>query len=1232
MSQKVCLLPPTPQQVKSATDQLVEELSNRSIPYALTRGVAGALVGNIIDGQIDGNDEGGMPLFTTLGILAGTRTGVRATGVVGSGIKAAVDPIVPRAIKERMEFDKLHRNQEYVDAYGMTIKGSDTEAVTGFRNSMNAVQLGLSQGRDAVGSLFDSPWIKSQFSTLRAFAKNAPVANKMINFLRAVPDQIKQMKSDVQMQYNAVKGANAYENFVGTQGIQAAKEALDAVARRAGLDTSRMSVNQLRLELDEAIHRILDSGMGGPQSTPRAGVLDSYGSKPWAQSFDEELMKNNEVVEFVQATRAFYEKVNNEANAQYIRTINRAMDELHVIFNNSESPDPSQYLSIYRKNMMSVLSDYRASKMPWKQFVSSLDDEGQRKVAELTQAINSDKSDSRILLLFNRVRKLQTNIQNQEKLSNAYIPHIEDKRKMTSLKESLIRQGKVKADGDVRPEMKDVPDFDTYVERRYFEVNYGNDRKLYSYDDDSLEFNTKHYSSQNKASEQYEALLTRARNNGEIDAQQYAIGLSRKSDFIKEGKRTTSSGETVKMFYLEAPENLPPGFPADFFQKHNQKVFKQFSNQYRGTNFDVKKSSRLDYQRRLDMPYEFRQTDIYQVNTSYANDVAPRLHSLRNDIYDVSDFKQNLVAPMVKQLGSSQESVYATQVGETMAGIYNTSMRITQFQEARDVRAFERMARVSNVFRNLMATAYQYGIGFYNIFEHAVQTPTLTSWNAYGKTMKLFATNRRAANAMADTIVDMKVIDTQLKGQSGNTELIDDLGGLTSAERMLERSAEWSANFSITKFLGKGVGIDVEKGGLARLAFDGFMGGNIMSTAINAHASLTELRKLTEVYQALKQIPEGQPQVVQMHGRRYNIGTVERKLSDLGIDKTNIKGYMDPKTQAFLKDFLENIEAGKTLTADQITQNSTALKYLQTVMNTTTENYQATNQLYRPERAMTPGGRLLYQYSTYSYNQILQNLQRRIRFPIQDWTSQVPEQMSKTTSVVNFLYKYNTGDFEGIKKMGKAANMTDAQIDNMINNFPADAYNHMVKYFGAAVGISVLGNTSIDAFRDFVANPFKEDDEQWSRLNRRAIVNPLAPKGEQRTFGEVIQDIGGDDMYHLGQYFAAMYVDTGLFGRADIFYSSYGKQSLMDLTPVTRAANDVYRDMMKVRAGGVTELSETLPDVAIRNTLRYLPFVGSSPFSELRGTVQKKILDDPRAATVRMDGAPILPQNILPFQ
>ena len=137
------------------------------------------------------------------------------------------------------------------------------------------------------------------------------------------------------------------------------------------------------------------------------------------------------------------------------------------------------------------------------------------------------------------------------------------------------------------------------------------------------------------------------------------------------------------------------------------------------------------------------------------------------------------------------------------------------------------------------------------------------------------------------------------------------------------------------------------------------------------------------------------------------------------------------------------------------------------------------------------------------------------------------------------------------------------------------------------------------------------------------------PKSEQYTFGDLLDRRVDPQIFHLAQYVAAVTIDTGLTGRLDMLYSSFGKQSLLDLTPVSRATNDIAQDVWRVMAGGPKELSETMTDVAVRNALRYLPIVGSSPLSEARGTIQKKLLDNPNAPTIRANGGPILSQSIL---
>ena len=1216
---KVCINPPTPQQQAQVVDQVAERLPS-DIPRSLARSIAGGFVGNVIDNQLDPYDEGGMPIFTALGLLAGSRTGIRATSFAGSKIRAGVDAVVPAEYKRFADADGLARKQQEMDAWGAKILATDTANVNGFTRAINGVRNSLASGREGVDGFFQSGWVRSQFSTLRAIAKNAPIAHKMSQFFVDLPNQIKIMKGDMQQAYNARFGTDAFEQYVPTKGVPMAREIMKSIADQVGIDQNTLTDDKVRSELMEAIMRIRDTDLGG-DVVRRKGVDQAYMDNPWKRAFDDALIQDADFRAFSDNIKDFFLRAENEIKQNLVRSMDEAIDEIAVIVKGPDFKTPHK--TLYRESLHDLLKDFRASKMSWKQYLESSSKDQNNLATEILTSLNQESSDSRVSILFNRVRELQTKVNSQDSFSGAYIPHTEDHRKMRVLKQRMLERGQLRPDGaatDLRPGDEGyLPTFDEYVERKTYQVNYGNDRRLYAEDGQMADMNLKTYRSSSEAKSDFNRLLTQKRANGEISEQQYATAVRMRDSFLRTGRKADKDGNMSDFHYLEAPEN----FEFNLFDTNNRAAFKVFSGQYRLKGFDVKKSARIDYQRKVDMPYEFRQTDIYSVMNGYANDVAPRLHSMKNGIYDIADFRSKWIGTLRNQLGNSPAAQHAEEVAERIQSIYNASMRVSSFDTLEKMNSYEKMARVSNLWRNVMATAYQYGIGFYNLFEHAVQTPTLTSWRSYANTMGLFATNRKAANAMADTLLDFKVIDLQMKTNNGNLDYIEDIAGKTWAENALEKTAQGVSNFSLSKYLGRGIGVDVEKAGLLRIAFDGFMGGNLMSTAINTQASLYEVRKLTEVYQALKQIPEGQPQQVRMHGHRYNIGTVERKLADLGIPPEELNGFMDARTQSFLKDFMENIEAGRKLTPEEIHDNRDAIRYLQTIMNHTTENYQATNQFMRPEKSLTPGGRLAYQYSTYSYNQVFQNYQRRIKFPIEDWSAKLPENLRSRMSIGKMLYHYNTGDMEALRKI-------PGMTDELIQTLPADAYNHYAKFFGAAVGISVLGHMSVDTFRDVVANPWKDEDERWSRLNRRTIVNPLAPQSEQFTFAEMRDDFQGSDVFALASYFAAMTIDTGLTGRLDAFYSSYGKQSLLDLTPVTRAANDAYRDMQRVATGGVDEFSTSLTNVAIRNSLRYLPVVGSSPFSEVRAIAQSKLLDDPRAATVRIDGAPMLPQTILP--
>jgi hypothetical protein len=1222
MAQTVCILPPNQQQVAQVTEEVAQQIAQSPVSRSFARAVAGAFVGNIVDRVTDPYDEGGVPIFTMVGALAGTRAGVRMVNTVGRGAKFAVDKVTPRPLQEWMDAGRLKKTQDYLDTYGMTVNANDAESVSGFREAMNGVSAGLVAGKNPIQSLLDSSWVKSMFGELRTIAKNAPVANKIATFLKDIPNQIKQLKGDVQVRYNATHGSQAYERFVQAKALPIARDVLKKVLRNTDLDPSKVSDRELLRQTNDALYRIMDTGLGGdnPQVSRATGAF--YADRPWARAFDEELAANKEILDFIEASRDFYTRTAAEFETHALRMVREKADELALLIDNVDNS--SVHIDVYRGKVEGLIEDYISSGMSWKGFVNSLDEADHNNLAVVLRALADENGKTnRIVQLFGQIRELQHKVNQMKSLDRAYVPHVEDREKMKVLQNKLIKSGKIRAEGDFRPETKDLPDFEKYVEDEYFKLNYAEDRKLYAEDDSLMDFSVRNYSSGKKARERVNTMLTEKRARGELTIEKYNKAVKNLDNMIKKGTRESKDG-SKSFYYVEAPEDMP-----DLFSTNNREAFKTFSANYRAKNFDIKKSSRLDYQRNLEMPMEFRKTNIYELNNSYANDVAPRLHSMRNGIYDVLDFHTKWITPLQQQLGTSEGSTEALMIAEKLKGIYNTTLRINQFNSVRDMVGFERAGRFANAWRNTMAMAYQYGIGYYNLFEHAVQTPTLTSWRSYLGTLWNFATNPAEANAMANAIVDQKVLEMKLKSQSGNTDMIDDLVGLTWGERMLEGGANLSANFSLTKYLGRGLkyvglGFDVENTGLFRIAFDGFMGGNAMSTAINAHASMNELRKLTQIYKALEAVPAGQPKVVNMFGANYNIGEVQRKLALLGIDDTNIRGFMDDRTQNFLGSFMENIKAGKQLTSDEINNNKEAFGYLQTVLNTTTENYQATNQFYRPEMSMTPLGRVGYQYSTYGYNQIFQNLQMRIRYPIEDWQRKLPQGLAEKTNMSEVLYYYTTGNFDKLKKTYKLT-------DEMIESFPADAYTHMFRYFGGAVSVAVLGTMSIDAFRDLLANPFKDDEnDHWRRVNRRKIVNIFAPKSEQYTFGDLFDGEVSPDIVHLAQYMAALTIDTGLTSRLDALFSSYERQSLLDLTPVTRAANDAYKDLNRVIRGGLHDFSSTSTDVTMRNLFRYAPVVGASPFSELKGTIQKRINEEPKAPKMRIDGAPILPQAILP--
>lgn len=1209
----ICVVPGQ-EDVDNVVDRLADQMAKSPIQRSIVRSVAGGVVGNAIDKGLAEDNEDMFPLFTVMGLLAGTKTGIKATRNLMGHVKAAADPLIPGPLKQAMEADREFRELEVPEALGFNVDPRDKTKAAQVKEVVNGIRNSALRGRNVMDDFFNSGWVKSQFSTLRSLGKSIPMVNKLNQVLTDIPNQIKLVKKDLDALYNTKGYGHTYQEFlddIGPKKIQAIFERFannaDPTTGQGLRETMRQAASDPKImyrEFNDAVARFNHSGFGTPNQAQRRNLEQYYQQNSFARAIDEALLQDQEFMNFIGHNAEWFGRIETRFKKAVGNQISKYMTEIKAITDNTTDLEAQ---TIYRKNVIPLMQSFLEGDQTWRMFKDTINESGDAALKEslaYTQTIM--KNDAvRIGKLLKSVTELRNRMDQFDRFSGAYFPQIESDTKKAALKQRLMR--------DPNSGVTDDESFENWLDDQYFEINFKNDRKLYQNEKELDNYNVRQYGSRTQA---VDDLRKQTASNPQFTMEERLWAEANLDRFIKEGEMRIN-GKTKKFYTLEVPENAP----TNYFSKHNKDVHKAFIRKYRNlNNVNVKQSARLDKTRRMEMPWQLVETDIRYTTNRYANDVAPRLHAIENDMFDIFDLQENYLAPIMRSVEGTDKQQVMAGVLERITDIYNTSFRINNL-EGNAYTSFEKQARFANAWRNLMASAYQYGIGFYNIFEPAVVAPLITSWGAFGNSMKVMAFNRDAANAWVRTMADFHIMDRQLKSQAASQAYFDEVAGRTWVERSLEKAANFSADASLTgltKFLGN-MYISPDRLGVLRLAFGSFTEGNLMSTAINAQASLYEVQKMARVYKQLQKLGADQAQVVRYQGKQYNMADIKRTMEYFGIGDSQFDGFMSDKTQNVLQNMMERLKAGQTLSQQEYVDNATELNYITTIMNYATEAFHGTNPIFRPEQAQRPVGRLAYQYSSYSYNMAFQNYQRKIRFPFQDWKDKHAVELGKAP-MLKFHYHYKMGQYDELAKMGFSK--------EAIESYPMAAMDHTVKLAVAAFGISTLGNASIDFFRDLVAYPFKEDEkDQWARLKRRTILNPLAKKEEQRTWGDLVDDFGSGDIINVLQYFTGMAFDNGFAGRYDAFYSTYGRQSLTDLTPVTRAANDLFRDTTSILSQPFN-ISETVPKTAFKYAMRYMPIIGSSPFSEGRNTIQKMMLQD-KKRPVNLPSSDILDLDLL---
>jgi hypothetical protein len=410
-----CAVPILEDEIEATKEAITKEIAKSPISWGIARSIAGGMVGNLVDNTIDEDGEG-LPIFTALGLLAGKPSIIRKTNLALS----RVNDNMPEWLSRQVTLDDMAREQEILDAYGFAVDPRNNKAGVQVKNFLNTIRGSLQEGRDATTEiLLKNKWVQSQFSELRALAKNIPQVNRLIHFLQDIPNQIKQFKTGLDSVYNEGKDADAFQNYLRQGGLDTFRSALAKVSANIGQELS-ISNTQAREEFGHAVARFLHTGKGGKNVQARKNVDDYYAQNPTRQALDEYLVQDPEFMEFVSVVRDWFSDKNRAVVQSYKELQQKDFIRIKSLVQNMDLEEAVDS----RTHLLPYIEDFINSKMTWKQFKEARLNENDTTTFENLVKISRDKEDP-VAYYFGRMINTQRRIVENTGLDGAYFPQYE---------------------------------------------------------------------------------------------------------------------------------------------------------------------------------------------------------------------------------------------------------------------------------------------------------------------------------------------------------------------------------------------------------------------------------------------------------------------------------------------------------------------------------------------------------------------------------------------------------------------------------------------------------------------------------------------------------------------------------------------------------------------------------------------------------------------------------------
>lgn len=972
---------------------------------------------------------------------------------------------------------------------------------------------------------------------------------------------------------------------------------------------------------DSSLARLIESGAQdakgireGTAIIENKGVLDSYKTRGLGDQYrelDARLFEDPEIESMVRAVRDHME---------YVET--RYIDDLDKNYNEILNQPVSGIRDTYGEQYYSVMKKYYDDKKNPEEFVLAIKLDPNMSDRAKKDMIDNFEFIKKQTDIWNDLESLAISKRRFQSYKGQYLPQIQSTDAIARQKTAFQSEY-----GHLYKSSKELDDaFEDYRIGRRIEVNSESEQlnkiKHISKDvSESDEMYTKKYPSEEDARVRLVQIAHRFEQAGYPED---ALRIEREGRVVQEAVGINKkTGTTKHDYYIEIPMELATKRVITDGKVNNigpnAKIADEFYRNQKN-QMTTASSNFLDNTRKGYMPYEFRELDLEQIIKTYSRDTGRRIHQLENNMMSARQLRTHYLNSIQQELQENFKGLDNEEVEglvSDLTNIYEVAFGMLG-RNRENLKALQRQAKWSNIYRNLSFLRYGYGFGMYNLFEWVVIGSQMSG--GMGKMIKTFFDMRKGdsiTTANLEAIMENeRMFRRQVQfarpeyRQAGIYEYqMDDL--VSETEHWLAKGVNKLGDFSLTNLALKPFGGKVSGGfRVLPIVGDSFLGSSMFASAITARATMGEVTHIAEAARLLRNTDFAEDQVrrVVFKGKAYTPAEITRKLELYGLPERDHDFFIENIDK--FKKLIDEVDNDKNFNSKLVetredAQMSQVVNMLTKVVRNSVESYNGTNKMFRPESWDSPVGKGVAMYSTYSNNVGFQILQRRIREPLKDWFKKYNKNMpraSKVASAMNMALAIRSGNTEHLIKGGMTR--------EMIEEFPVEAVVNIGRAM-TAVGISVAGYMSLDAVRDVVAITVNnmaggdkefDDFDSWTAVNRRMILNPFDEEDRQVTWEELFDDeIHAQEFTELLKAVLNQANLTGMFGRwGDPFTTGFGYGGMSGLSPLTSDIEGALQFGNKLINDNAHYIQDGLSDDVALTTTRLLPVVGSNVFSETR--------------------------------